>query len=106
MSTCDHSTKKKEKRTKTVAHEVFKYTAHVCAKCGAEFWNLDLEREFGTWLAKQKADKFKVQKVKISDGVYKCFSDESLYIGKGDVSLVLRAALNVYLQRIVSGGPL
>ena len=100
---CDHTQKKKAKRIKTVANEVFRYTADICANCGAEFWNLKLEKQFGVWLSKQKADKFKVQKVKISDGVYKCFSDESLFIGKGDVSLVLRAALNVYLQRIASG---
>lgn len=93
---CDHTQKKMAKRIKKVANEAFRYTADVCANCGAEFWNLELEKLFGVWLS-QKADKFKVQKVKISDGVYKCFADESLFIGKGDVSLVLRAALNVYL---------
>ena len=90
---CDHTQKKKAKRIKKVANEAFRYTADVCTNCGAEFWNLELEKQFGVWLSKQKA----VQKVKISDGVYKCFADESLFIGKGDVSLVLRAALNVYL---------
>ena len=100
---CDHKQKKKAKRIKKVANEVFRYAADICTNCGAEFWNLELEKLFGIWLSKQKADKFKVQKVKISDGVYKCFADESLFIGKGDVSLVLRAVLNVYLQRIASG---
>ena len=100
---CDHTQKKKVKRIKKVANEAFRYPADICTNCGAEFWNLELEKQFGVWLSKQKADKFKLQKVKISDGVYKCFADESLFIGKGDVSLVLRAVLNVYLQRIASG---
>ena len=99
---CDHTQKKKAKRIRKVANEAFRYTADICTNCSAEFWNFELEKLFGVWLSKQKADKFKVQKVKISDGVYKCFADESLFIGKGDVSLVLRAVLNVYLQRIAS----
>ena len=94
---CDHKQKKKAKRIKKVANEVFRYAADICTNCGAEFWNLELEKLFGIWLSKQKADKFKVQKVKISDGVYKCFA------AQGDVSLVLRAVLNAYMQHGSAG---
>ncbi len=99
---CEHETLKTGRRMKQVANEVFRYSAQVCAKCGAEYWNQDLEKEFGIWLSKQKADKFKVQKVKVSAAVYKTFSDYSLHVGKGDVSFVLRAALNVFMQKIAN----